>query len=148
MTLERELVAELLLDDVADHPLRLRTEDVEGVGVDRLVRRSLERKQADLRSVAVGDHELMLERDGRKCLARGARVLTLVLGGESLAPTQQRVASECDDDAHRQCPNVATMTALIVCIRFSASSQTSDAGDSKTSSLTSSDASPNFSKIS
>ena len=30
------------------------------------------------------------------------------------------------------------MTALIVCIRFSASSKTSDAGDSKTSSVTSS----------
>ena len=40
------------------------------------------------------------------------------------------------------------MTALIVCSRFSASSKTSDAGDSKTSSVTSSESIPNFSKIS
>ena len=40
------------------------------------------------------------------------------------------------------------MTALIVCNRFSASSKTIDAGDSKTSSVTSSASSPYFSKIS
>ena len=44
-----------------------------------------------------------------------------------------------------QLPRVATMTALIVCIRFSASSKTSEAGDSKTSSVTSSASIPNFS---
>ena len=37
------------------------------------------------------------------------------------------------------------MTALIVCMRFSASSKTIEAGDSKTSSVTSSAVSPNFS---
>ena len=34
-------------------------------------------------------------------------------------------------------PSVATMRALIVCIRFSACSKTTEAGDSKTSSVTS-----------
>jgi hypothetical protein len=44
-----------------------------------------------------------------------------------------------------QSPNVATITALMVCIRFSASSKTSDASDSKTSSVTSRASIPNFS---
>ena len=39
-------------------------------------------------------------------------------------------------------PIVATSTALIVCIRFSAWSNTIEAGDSNTSSVTSSSASP------
>jgi len=42
---------------------------------------------------------------------------------------------------------VATMTALIVCRRFSASSKTIDAGDSKTSSVTSSAVIPNLASI-
>ena len=65
-----------------------------------------------------------------------------------LASLEQRVSPERGDDAHRQSPSVATMTALIVCSRFSASSHTSDAGDSKTSSVTSRAGIPNFSKIS
>jgi hypothetical protein len=40
---------------------------------------------------------------------------------------------------------VATRTALIVCILFSASSKTTDAGDSKTSSVTSSASRPRLS---
>ena len=44
-----------------------------------------------------------------------------------------------------QSPSVATSSALIVCIRFSASSNTSEAGDSNTSSVTSSASIPNFS---
>ena len=39
------------------------------------------------------------------------------------------------------------MTALMVCIRFSASSNTMEAGDSKTSSVTSMQSMPNFSKM-
>ena len=53
MALERQLVAELLLEHVADHPLGLRAQDVERIGVDRCVGRALERQQADLRAVAV-----------------------------------------------------------------------------------------------
>src|SRR5262249_32471214 len=94
------------------------------------------------------DHELVLERERREGLARHVRVRPLVLGGQRLTAPKERIAAERDDDAHRQLPIVATMTALIVCRRFSASSQTTQAGDSKTSSLTSSDSIPNFSKIS
>ena len=42
---------------------------------------------------------------------------------------------------------VRSMTALIVCMRFSASSNTSDWADSKTSSVTSISEIPNFSEI-
>ena len=48
-------------------------------------------------------------------------------------------------EAVPQVARVATSSALIVCIRFSASSQTSDAADSKTSSVTSIASRPNFS---
>ena len=41
--------------------------------------------------------------------------------------------------------NVAAITALMVCIRFSASSNTMDAGDSNTSLVTSMQSMPNFS---
>ena len=47
--LERHHVAELLLDQVADHPLGLRAEDVEGVRRLLVVRRRLQREQPDLR---------------------------------------------------------------------------------------------------
>ena len=70
----------------------------------------------------------MLERDGRERLAGRPRVRALVLRRQRLAAPEQRVAAERDDDAHHALPSVATITALIVCMRFSASSKTSDAG--------------------
>src|SRR4051794_24252219 len=145
MPLEGQRIAELLLEHVADHPLRLGDENVERIGVDGRVGRALQREQADLRAVAVGDDQLVVGRHRGERLARRAGVLTLVLGGQRLPAPQQRVASEGDDDAHAQLPSVATMTALIVCMRFSASSKTIDASDSKTSSVTSSAVRPNFS---
>ena len=57
---EGHQVAQLLLDEVADHALRLRAQDVERVGRHLRVGRALERQQADLRSVAVGDDQLVL----------------------------------------------------------------------------------------
>ena len=100
----RQLVAQLLLEHVADHPLRLGVQDVERIGLDLLVGRSLERQQPDLRSVAVRDHELVLERDRRQRLAGDARVRALVLGGQGLPALEQRVAAERDDDAHGSGP--------------------------------------------
>ena len=58
-----------------------------------------------------------------------------------LAAFQQGVAAECGDP-HAGSPIVATMAALMVCSRFSAWSNTMEAGDSKTSSVTSSASSP------
>ena len=56
-----------------------------------------------------------------------------------------RRADQRDHDSHHSAPSVATRTALIVCIRFSAWSKTIEYGDSKTSSVTSSASSPNSS---
>ena len=73
---EGHQVAQLLLHEIADHALRLGAEDIERVGRDLLVGRALERQQADLGSVAVGDDELVLARHRRP--ARRQAVLTLV----------------------------------------------------------------------
>ncbi len=76
---------ELLLDDVADHALRLGAEDVERVGLDVLVGRSLERQEPDLRPVAVRHDELVVRRDPGQRLRRDPDVGPLVLGGHRLA---------------------------------------------------------------
>src|SRR5262245_17224145 len=90
----------------------------------------------------------MLERHRSYCFAGNACVGPLILRRQRLPPPEQCIPPQGDDGAHHQPPSVATMTALIVCIRFSASSKTSDAGDSNTSSVTSRESIPNFSKIS
>ena len=48
-----QLVPELLLDEVADHPLGLGAEQVERVRLDLGVGRALQRQQTDLRPVPV-----------------------------------------------------------------------------------------------
>ena len=75
-----------------------------------------------------------------------ALAFALVLGGQSLTLPQQRVAAEGGDDAH-SAPERGDHDGLIVCSRFSASSNTIDAGDSKTSSVTSSASRPYSSNI-
>ena len=98
--LGRQPVAELLLDQVADHPLRLRAQHVERRVRHLFVSRLLEREQADLRAVPVRDHEVVVLGDGREPIARDADVRTLVLDRHGLAAPKQRVASERDDDSH------------------------------------------------
>ena len=102
--LERQLVPELLLDQVADHALGLGPEQVERVRLDLRVGRALQREQPDLRPVPVRDHELVLERERRERLAGGARVLALVLGRQRLPTAEQRVPAECRDDPHLSPP--------------------------------------------
>ena len=69
---ERDLggqqVAELLLDEIADHSLRLGAEDVQGVRLDLLVGGRLQGEEADLGTVAVRQHELVMLGD------RGERI--------------------------------------------------------------------------
>ena len=99
-----EQVAELLLDQVADHALGLRAEDVQRVGVDLLVRRSLEREQTDLRAVAVRDDQLVVGRQRGERPACGSHVHTLVLCGQRLTPAEEGVAAQRDDDPHLSRP--------------------------------------------
>src|SRR6516165_2188649 len=106
---------------------------------------ALQGEQPDLRTVAVRDDQLVLARDRRQRSACPPDIRPLVLGGQRLPALEQRVSSESSDHAHGQLPRVATRTALIVCIRFSASSNTIEAGDSNTSSVTSSAFRPYFS---
>ena len=51
--LERQEVAELLLDHVADHALGLGAQHVERIGLDLVVSGALQGQQTDLRPVAV-----------------------------------------------------------------------------------------------
>ena len=96
--LGRQDVAQLLLDQVADHPLGLGAEDVEGVGLDLVVGGRLQRQQADLRAVAVRDHQFVLAGEGRERAGRDAHVLALHLDRHRLAPLEQGVAPQADDD--------------------------------------------------
>jgi hypothetical protein len=69
-----QLVDELLLKQIADHPLALGSEQVERVRGHVRIGLALERQQADLQAVAVGDHELVLAREHRDrldCRAHG-----------------------------------------------------------------------------
>ena len=93
-------VAQLLFDEVADHALRLRAEDVERVGWHHVVGGALERQEADLGPVAVGDDELVLDGDGSQRLTGDAHVLALVVARHGFAAAQQRVAAKGDDDPH------------------------------------------------
>ena len=100
------------------------------------------REQADLWSVAVGDDKRVVTRQRRQRLdsLHDVRFLDVRLG--PLAALQERIAAERGDYLHSRSPIVAIMVALMVCSLFSASSNTMDADDSKTSSVTSSASRP------
>ena len=76
-----ELVLQRLDEQVADHSLALCAEHVEGIRQNALVRIGFECEQADLRAVAVRDHELMTRRDSGE--GRG--------GLEDIAPLGRRL---------------------------------------------------------
>ena len=131
-------VLERLEEPVADHALGLGPQDVEGVGVgERGVLGALQGQQPDLGAVAVGDDQIVIAGQRGQGVGRGGDVVLLDLGVGGLAPLEQGVAAQGDDDPHVSSTEVATMAALMVCSRFSAWSKTIEAGDSKTSSVTS-----------
>ena len=82
-------------------------------------------------------HRRVSERNRRRRLL--ARRLKLSAGGATF-PHRGRLGTHA--------PSVAAMTALIVCMRFSASWNTMDCGPLKTSSVTSMASRSNFSPIS
>ena len=57
--LEGQHIAQLLLQQVADHALRLGAQDVQWIGLDVRIGRRLQRQQPDLRAVAVRHDQLM-----------------------------------------------------------------------------------------
>jgi hypothetical protein len=136
-------VAQGLGEPVADHSLRLSDEHIERVGAaDRWVVLAFDSEHSDLWPVAVTDDQFVLVGERCESLGRSPDVLDLDGRVSLLASLQQCVAAERHDHAHSQRPNVATRTALMVCIRFSAWVKTADAGDSKTSSVTSNASTP------
>jgi hypothetical protein len=99
--LRREEVSQLLLDQVPDHPLRLRPEDVERIRLDVLVGGCLEGEQPDLRTVAVGQHHLVVLGHWSDRPGRGPDVVALHVDGHRFTALEQGVATESDEDAHR-----------------------------------------------
>src|ERR1019366_6052306 len=92
---------ELLLEEVADHPHALSSDDIKRVRTDGAVRLALEREQPDLGTVPMGHDNLVVSSDlgdrrGRHC---GISPLAIDLG--TLVATQQRVASQRHDHDHR-----------------------------------------------
>jgi hypothetical protein len=99
----RQRVHQLLLEAVADHSLRLRGEDIERVRCEVAIRLCLQREQADLWSVSVGDHDVGVLSEpatGRTAVT----MLALRLGLAPLAAADQRVAAECYDHPVRAHP--------------------------------------------
>jgi hypothetical protein len=136
--LAAERVADLLFEQVADQAIGLGAEHVQRVRRHVGVGLGLQGQQADLRAVAVNDDQLVFHRHCGQTPCGDAHVVQLVLRSGDLLAAQQRVAADGDDDAHLAVhPSVATSTALIVCMRFSACVKTIEASDSKTSSVTS-----------
>src|SRR5690606_37332054 len=128
---------------VANHPGTLGIEDVQRHWRVRSGCR-LQREQADLRAVSMGDHEVVPVCRQFAQRHRGAGyVRPLVPCRHRLPPPEERVSAKGDDDPHGHPPIVATRIALIVCILFSAWSNTTEAGESKTSSSTSMHPMPN-----
>jgi hypothetical protein len=93
-------VAELLLDQIADHSLGLGTQDVEWVGLDLSVCSRLEGEQAHLGAVAMRENELVPLGNRRQCPRRGLDVGPLDVDGHRFAPLEQGIAAESDEDAH------------------------------------------------
>jgi len=106
-----------LLEPVADEPLRLGDQGVEGIGAgQRVVVTALEGQQADLRAVAVGDDDVVgggRRRQGRRRLGD---VLELHGGVRRLASPEQGVATEGDQDAHRDPPGAVGMTRVFTIV--------------------------------
>ncbi len=131
---------------VADHPLGLRAERVERVGMgQRRVARAFQCQHANLRAVAVGDHHVVPAGQRRERCHGSLNVRFLDVGVGLLVPLQQRVPAKRRHDPHGRGAIVATIRALMVCSLFSAWSKTMEAGDSKTSSVTSSASRPRLS---
>ena len=93
----RDEVDELLLDQVADHADGLCAENVERVHRNFLVRIVLKRDEADLRAVAVRDHEFVAFIGLGDLFASDAHVGLLDVAAHGFAAFLKGVAAESDD---------------------------------------------------
>ncbi|CAI8779185.1 NAD-specific glutamate dehydrogenase [Pseudomonas sp. IT-232MI5] len=97
---EIEQVAQFLFDDVADHAFGFGTEHVQRVRADGGVGRRLQRQQADLRAIAVGDDQLVAGMDLGDLLGGDADVGALIVSGHRFTTAEQGVTAQSYDDTH------------------------------------------------
>jgi hypothetical protein len=90
----RQFVVERLSKEVADHALALRAEDVESVRPHLTVGLAGEGEQTDLRTIAVGDDEVVVARECGEDTHRLADVAALGVFFLRLATSQECVSAE------------------------------------------------------
>ncbi len=95
-------LAQCLLQQVSNHPLGLRTKDIERVWAGVRVRLLGQREQSDLRPVSMRQHESMLTREARERARRGIHVALLDGLVHPLATAEQRVPAERRHDQHQR----------------------------------------------
>jgi hypothetical protein len=83
--LDRQQIAQLLLDHVADHAFGFGTEYVQRVGVLGVVGIALQGQQADLRAITVGDYQLVALGDLGDLFAGNPHIVALVFRGHGFA---------------------------------------------------------------
>jgi len=98
--MRREDVAQLLFQQVADHPAGLRAQHVQREAFACCLLGSLQREQADLWPVAMGKNNLVSFHDPGQLSGRAADVGELVVRGQRLTSAQQRVSSQGDFNSH------------------------------------------------
>jgi hypothetical protein len=94
-------VAQLLGEPVADHPLGLGTEGIQGIGPGQGgIALALHGQEPDLGSVAVTDDQLVRGGERREGLRRALDVMVLNRGVGLVVALQQGVAAEGDHGQH------------------------------------------------
>ena len=97
----RQQLRQLLLDQIADHALGLGAEHIQRPRFAHRRLHGLQRQQADLRAVAMRDHQGVPADEGRQCHCGVVHMRALLHHGRELAPLQQGVATQGDDEPHR-----------------------------------------------
>ncbi|MCY1430784.1 hypothetical protein D9M71_467390 [compost metagenome] len=106
--LEGQQVAHFLLDHVADHAFGFGAEHVQRIGGDLVIGGALQGQQANLRAVAVGDHQFVAGLHLGDLLRRDLHIHALIVSGHGLATAQQGVTAQSDDDTHKKFLQIAT----------------------------------------
>jgi hypothetical protein len=101
LLLRRQNAPQFLLDQVADHALGARVQDVQRVRLGACVRFGLQRQQAHLRAVAMHDHDAVPGGQRRDRFGGDLDVLPLDLSGHGVTASQQRIAAQGDHHPHR-----------------------------------------------
>jgi hypothetical protein len=90
---------------IADHAFGFGAEHVQRIRRHRGVGRRLQRQQADLGAIAVGDDQLVAGVDLGDLLGGDPDVGALVVSGHRFTPAKQGVPAQSNDDTHGACPS-------------------------------------------